>query len=366
MPALRMIEVLTARYGCSVVLCTATQPAFDSRQLKEGGLPLEGRELAPDPVDLARQLRRARILRGGEMDDAALILALRDTAQGLVIVNSRAHALELFAAAKAEGLDGLIHLTTRQYPAHRRAIVEDVRRRLREGIPCRLIATSLIEAGIDLDFPKGWRAEAGLDSCVQAAGRINRNGLRPIDDSTLTIFSAPGRSMPNEVKALAADMHKTAGRHEDLLSTPAIRDWFEHVYWKAKPIGLGQKMVDQMVAASGGTDFPFRTLAGEFRMIETTMVPIIVPGDDAAREAVRQLGKEQVPSGGIARLLQPYTVQIPARSRARLVENGHARFEATELRGDQFCVLKEASLYHEDSGLWWEDADYLADEALIV
>ena len=78
----------------------------------------------------------------------------------MVIVNSRAHALDLFRAAGAEGLEGLIHLTTRQYPAHRRRIIDEIKRRLKAHEPCRLIATSLIEAGVDLDFPVGWRAEA--------------------------------------------------------------------------------------------------------------------------------------------------------------------------------------------------------------
>lgn len=78
MPTLRMIEVLATHYGCSEVLCTATQPAFDRRQLKQGGLPLEGRELAPDPQGLAQKLRRARIARVGQMGDAALIRALAD------------------------------------------------------------------------------------------------------------------------------------------------------------------------------------------------------------------------------------------------------------------------------------------------
>lgn len=365
MPALRMIDTLAAQYGCTVVLCTATQPAFDSRQLKQGGLPLAGRELAPRPEELARNLRRARILRGGEMDDAALIEALRDAPQGLVIVNSRAHALELFRAAQAEGIDGLIHLTTRQYPAHRRRIIADIRWRLKTDAPCRLIATSLVEAGVDLDFPKGWRAEAGLDSCVQAAGRINREGRRPIQDSTLTIFSAPGRSMPTEVKSLAEAMHGTAARHMDLLSPEAIRDWFEHVYWKAGPGRLGQRMVDDVVFAPSGTDFPFRSMAEAFRIIETTMVPVVIPRDKAAEQEVRRLGVVDVSSGTIARALQVHTVQIPAKARALLVQNGHAGFRNPDLRGDQFCVLETLSLYHEDSGLWWEHADYLAVEAGI-
>ena len=365
MPALRMIDTLCAHYGCSVVLCTATQPAFDSRQLKQG-LPLDGRELAPDPVRLADELRRARIVQGGEMDDDALIDALRATPQGMVIVNSRAHALDLFNAAKVAGLDGLIHLTTRQYPVHRRAILDDIRARLDPDNPkpCRLIATSLIEAGVDLSFPKGWRAEAGLDSCVQAAGRVNRNGEWPVEDSTLTVFSAPDRSMPAEVKSLSDATRSIAGKHHDLLAPAAIRDWFEHVYWKTKD-NLGQKMVDRMVLGSTGTDFPFRTMAEEFRMIETTMVPVIIRGDAVAEEAIRQLAVEEVPSGKLARALQVYTVQVPAKARDLLIAAGHAAFHHPKLRGDQFCILDDTSLYHPDSGLWWEHAEYLGAEQSI-
>src|SRR5690606_28353235 len=112
----------------------------------------DGRELAPDPRGLARRLRRARIERAGPMADDALIDALSPGPQALVIVNSRKHALDLFKAAKDAGLDGLVHLTTRQCAAHRRKILEDVRARLKGGKPCRVVATSLIEAGVDVDF----------------------------------------------------------------------------------------------------------------------------------------------------------------------------------------------------------------------
>ena len=101
-------------------------------------------------------------------------------------------------------------------------------------------------------------------------------------------------------------------------------------------------------------------------MIDSTMVPVIVIGDDRAKRAVDRLGFDHVPSGLIARELQGYTVQIPAKARALLVANGKAEFKHPELRGDQFCVLEGLSLYHEDSGLWWEHADYLADEDWLV
>lgn len=365
-PTLRMIETLATHYGCTIVLCTATQPAFDSRQLKAGGLALAGRELAPDPEGLAGELRRARIVQGGEMDDDALVAALADTPQGLVIVNSRRHALELFETAQRAGLEGLIHLTTRQYAAHRRRIIAEVRARLLAEMPCRLIATSLIEAGIDLDFPKGWRAEAGLDSLVQAAGRINREDKLLLEDSTLTVFSAAGRGMPNSMRPLVAAMRQTAGRFEDLLSPEAIRDWFEEVYWKAGPDQMGEAMVAAFTLAQRDSDFPYRTIAEKFHMIEDVMVPVIVAIEAPALAEVERLNVAEIPSGMIARALQPFTVQIPERARRELLDNVHASFRSPDLRGNQFCVLDTVSLYHPESGLRWEAAGELSQEQWMI
>jgi len=363
MPVLRMLDTLAVHYGCTIVLCTATQPAFDSAQLKDGGLPLSGRELAPAPQGLARKLRRARIVDGGEMDDPALVAALRDTPQGMVIVNSRKHALELFQAARAEGLEGLIHLTTRQYPAHRRRIIADIRKRLAEGRFCRLIATSLIEAGVDLDFPKGWRAEAGLDSIVQSAGRVNREGKRPVEDSTLTVFHAPEYPPHRQIEHLAEATRVTAGKfgHESLLETDAISHWFNQVYWTRGIARMGQPMVDAFVCGKTGTNFPYRKTAEKFRMIDSPMVPVIVAVEDAARKEIEKLTIPEIPSGAIARAMQSFTVQVPEQARALLVANGHAHFHAPHLRGDQFCVLETGSLYRPETGLHWEEAGYIGD-----
>lgn len=365
LPTLRMIDTLAHHYGCTIVLCTATQPAFDSRQLKGGGLALEGRELAPNPEMLANRLRRARIVQGDVMDDGALIAALRPHPQALVIVNSRKHALTLFRQAQTEGLDGLVHLTTRQFPAHRRRILERVKERLKAGLPCRLIATSLVEAGVDFDFPIGWRAEAGLDSVVQAAGRINREGKRDWQDSTLTVFTAPDNPAPTEVATLAKAMRSTARKFDDLLSPAAIQDWFDEVYWKAQPVRLGSKMAECFLLGRS-TDFPFRSIAEAYQMIDSPMVPVIISLDDKAAEAVRELAIEKIPSGKLARALQSYTVQISLAAREIMRANGKGSFHHPALRGDQFFVLDEPSLYHEETGLHWEDAEYLGEENWIV
>ncbi|MFD2250304.1 CRISPR-associated endonuclease/helicase Cas3 [Pseudochelatococcus lubricantis] len=365
-PCMRMLDELALNYGCTIVLCTATQPALDERDLPHG-LPLAGRELAPDPKGLADKLCRARIRHVGDMDNDALIRALRNEPQALVIVNSRRHAFELYKEAESAGIEGLVHLTTRQCATHRRRILEEVRERLRRELPVRVIATSLIEAGVDIDFPKVWRAEAGLDQIVQAAGRCNREGKRPVDDSIVSVFRAPDYSPPVEIAGLIGDMQRIMDDHPDLLSVNAMQAYFAEVYWRLGEGRLDEKKIcERFRIVRGGTDFAYRSAAADFRMIESGMEPVIVALDDAAREAVARLGVPDISSGTIARQLQSYVVQVPPKARALLIANKQAYFAHPELRGDQFAVLGNMKLYREDVGLIWEDADYLAIEDLVV
>ncbi len=375
LPVVWTLEALARDYGCTIVLCTATQPALDCRNFPQGhpaGLPLEGRELAPDPAGLARALKRVTLHHAGAMTDADLIEDLRSAPQGLVIVNSRKHALALYRAAKAAGLKDLVHLTTRQYAADRRGILAEVRQRLKDEAPCRLIATSLVEAGVDLDFPCAWRAEAGLDQIAQAAGRVNREGRRPVDESRVTVFAAPDNPPPSEIKGLTGDMRRMMERHPDLLLPEAMADYFGEVYWRVGVEGLDRGRVDRepilgkFALDRAATNFSYRSAAENFRMIESGMLPVIVPGDEMAREAVRELEIEGIPSGALARKLQTYIVQVPPKARQLLVDAGHVRFAAPQIRGDQFAVLEDTGLYTREIGLLWEDAGYSATEVLVI
>jgi CRISPR-associated endonuclease/helicase Cas3 len=375
LPAVWMLEALARDYGCTIVLCTATQPALDRRNFPENhpaGLPLEGKELAPDPEDLARQLNRVTLRHAGPMSDDALLDELAAAPQGLVIVNSRMHALQLYRAAEARGLPGIVHLTTRQYAADRRRILADVRQRLKDGAPCRLIATSLVEAGVDLDFPRGWRAEAGLDQIAQASGRVNREGRRPVDESIVTIFEAPDNPAPSEIKGLTADMRRMMHKHPDLFTPAAMEDFFGEVYWRVGEDGLdrgridGEPILKKFGLDRTGTDFSYRSAAENFRIIQSGMLPVIVPGDDEAREAVRQLEIEQIPSGAPARKLQPYVVQVPPKARFMLMDSGKVVLAAQKFRGGQFAVLIDAGLYDKTVGLLWENADYLSSEQWLI
>lgn len=363
-PCVAAIDELARNYSTTVVLCTATQPALMKPQFEDGFEDVC--ELAPEPQELQRRLSRVTFRHAGDLLDTDLLGALAGYDQALVIVNGRPHALALYRAARDSGLAGVVHLTTRMVAAHRREVLKRVRRDLEAGGPCRLIATSLIEAGVDVDFPRVWRAEAGLDSVLQAAGRCNREGLRPAEESLVTLFRAPDWRAPAEVAALAGDMGRIAARHSNLGSLATIEDYFGEVYWRKGGSALDRhKVMQRFRADRTGTDFAFRSVAEAFRLIEDGMTPVIVPRDGRSRKAVGALPYvERI--GGIARTLQPYTVQVPPRARAALVQSGRVRFVAEERLGDQFAVLEDDHLYDKDVGLLWEEAEVLSPQQSVL
>jgi CRISPR-associated endonuclease/helicase Cas3 len=373
-PCVAALDELTRNYGCSVVLCTATQPALAAPRFNGGFKLSPDRELAPDPSALAVALKRVTLfIRKEPATDADLVQDLSASRQALVIVNSRKHALDLYKAVRAADLTGAIHLTTRQTAADRRRILATIRENLAQDRPCRVIATSLVEAGVDLDFPRVWRAQAGLDQIAQAAGRCNREGKRPVEESLVTIFAPAEAKPPPEIKLFAEAVGRVIPHHDrdDLFSPAAIQRYFSEVYWQRGDARLDQINVRKTDGSSGKMsvlgaflygselDFPYRTVAEGFRLIESGMAPVIIPMDAEASAVVGQLRANAIPPGVAARKLQTFVVQVPPAWRHKLIENGHAEFVAGY--GDQFAVLTSSALYAAETGLLWEEADRLGD-----
>ena len=198
-PTLEVIRELVEGYGSSVVLCTATQPALMAREEFKGGLT-GAREMMGAPLDLEKAFRRVNEVNLGETGDAELVRRIREARECLCVVNTKKHARELFRTL--EDQPGTFHLSAAMCPVHRSRVLGkakdpepgSIREALLEGKPCRVISTQLVEAGVDLDFPVVFRALAGVDSIVQAAGRCNREG-KLADGGTLYIFS-PEESAP--------------------------------------------------------------------------------------------------------------------------------------------------------------------------
>ena len=363
LPIMQAIKELAQNYHCSVVMCTATQPAVQAENGFYRGFE-NVREIAPKPTALFDKLRRTTVQHIGTQTDTDLLAKFAEHPQMLVIVNNRRHARSLYDQAKH--LDGTFHLTTLMCAKHRSQKLDEIRGHLKNGEPCRVIATSLIEAGVDVDFPLVMRAEAGLDSVAQAAGRCNREGKRLPENSFVWIFAPEDKwKAPPELAAQAAVMRLTADSFsDDLLSTQAVAAYFVELY-QLKGSELDNKKILQMHRNAGQSlDFPFQTIADKFRMIESHMQPLIIPFDNEAESLISSLHHADH-IGGLLRKLQPYTVQIPEKALAALYKAGRIEPINEKNFGKQFYTLIGLDLYDEVAGLSWEDTAFLKGESLV-
>lgn len=361
-PAVAAIDELARNYHSSVVLCTATQPALNAPDFK-GGLD-NVCELAPEPPALFRQLERVRVRHAGILDDAELTGHLRERTQVLCIVNNRRHARAVFQSLA--DLPGARHLTTLMCAKHRSAVLAEIRVMLERGEPCRLVATSLIEAGVDVSFPRVFRAEAGLDSVAQAAGRCNRNGEWPVEDSEVLVFAnaSDDWAPPPELKQFAQAAREVLRNHgDDPLSPRAIEAYFRQLYWQKGDDELDAANLIGLTQSSRIDSLPLETLAAKFRMIDTVQMPVIVPYDDEAREALERLRYAEK-SGGLARSLQPYLVQVPRQTFDALRSTGAIQPVSAQW-GEQFMWLANPDLYHPQHGLHWDDPAFMWSERLV-
>lgn len=370
-PCVAVLKELAANYGCSIVLCTATQPALLADP-PPGGRPFVNGfedvvELAPDPPSLFEALRRVRVKSIGPQGDGDLVERLANAPQALCIVNSRLHAQTLYDASAH--LDGSRHLSTLMCAAHRRAVLAQIREDLTAGRPCRVISTSLIEAGVDVDFPLVLRAEAGLDSILQAAGRCNREGRRAADESMTLVFRPGEAKRPQSMRMAIESAEGVFRTHDDVTTLSAVRDYFGQLFDRKGDAVLDAKGILKACQERVTTlDFPFKTIATEFQMIDDYNLPVIIEWDETARAAVRDLRflPEGFTPGGVARRLQPYTVGVPPRARAALIASGAAEVINRARYDDQFVLLANRNLYRLDIGLSWADPTLMAAEGLVV
>jgi CRISPR-associated endonuclease/helicase Cas3 len=368
-PCMAALEELARNYGASVVLCTATQPAlrkidealpWNKRKQAQGFDIGPERELAPDPPGLYRALKRVRIeVLPQPVDDAAIAARFAEQGQMLCIVSTRGHAKALFDSI--QGLPGARHLTTLMCPAHRRKVLLEVRQDLKDGCAVRLVATSLIEAGVDVDFPEVWRAEAGLDSIAQAAGRCNREGSAAA--GRVVVFTPADHKLPRAFTPYR-DSARGPLKMAEPLGLAAVQKYFQELYFNRGYEALDTVEIDDqpgilpaIARTAPALDFPFASIAAGFRMIDETMRPVIVRWAEQLGEVDQLLAAlrgSDVPPGRIVRKLQQYSVPIPEAVWKRFLGTG-ALQPVNPVFGDRFMVVSSDGLYDDRTGLRLDD-----------
>jgi CRISPR-associated endonuclease/helicase Cas3 len=305
-PILDALKTLVVRYHVTVVLSSATQPAFEnSAYLK--GIEAEIREVVPAPEHYFRELKRVDYEQSAEpWTWKDLSEQIRPYERCLVICNRKRDALALWEAL---GDKDAFHLSTLLYPAHRKRLLAEIRSRLQAGLPCRVISTQVVEAGVDLDFPVVFRAMGPLDRIVQAAGRCNREGKPEL--GKVVIFKAAEGGVPRGAYAAATGNAETLlASHPDLHDPNLYATYFRTLY---QTVETGKYNIQSL-----RTSLRYADVAHRFRMIEGQTATVIVErGEREDRERAAKLLRDLESGRGNPRLLlrslQAYSVNLYER-----------------------------------------------------
>ena len=348
-PCVSAIAQLIGHYHATAVLCTATQPALNP--LFAEFLPsYTATELCPEGTCDETIFRRVTFQTEieKEMSWETVAEMLTQLPQVLCIVNTRKSAKRLYDLLGDQ--EDTFHLSTLMTPTHRRAVLEVVRRRLKAGLPCRVVSTSLIEAGVDVDFPTVFREVAGLDSILQAAGRCNRERKRAAQDSVVMVFQSE-TPIPPLFRMNVSAGQEVIGRQEDIASQAAITDYFtELLDLKGARAQDAKAILEQIQKAP----LPFQTIAEQFKLIENDSKTVYIPlGEGEALVQRLQTGER---SQTLFRKLGQYGVSIYETEFKALADAGDI-LPVDSGKGEDLWVLANTSLYDDQTGLSLE-AEY--------
>lgn len=354
------MNFLVEHCGSTVVLCTATQPLLNLVDQNKGALKFtKNDDLMPDVKGLFDDLKRVEVLNkrkpGGWTDEEIARLALDEVVQSgscLVIVNTKKSAQVLYRLCReAVGIQHF-HLSTSMCPAHRKEILDKIRKLLDDESPVLCVSTQLIEAGVDVDFGAVIRYTAGLDSIAQAAGRCNRNGKQKDADGNPKAGRAhvvnPAVETVDRLKDIQCGKGITerllddveAGSEDfggNLIGPKAIERYFEYFFFarhqemdypvSAQTVGRDDTLLNLLSINSLAVDEfkrdhsaapniylrqSFMSAARAFKVIEAPTRGIIVPYGKAGRDLINDLCSafEVEKQFKLLRRAQQYTVNV--------------------------------------------------------
>lgn len=323
---LATLSRLSRRFGASVVLSTATQPAFEALSDKVrplGGESWAPREIAPAKFGLFKRVERVKVAwpqpdEALSLTQVATELARPENHRSLCVVNLKRQARDILQELTVLGAGGLFHLSTSMCPAHRQEVLAKVRGLLQDPAqpPVRLVSTQCVEAGVDLDFPVVWRAWGPLTAIAQAAGRCNRNGnlakgrVRVFHlQQEYTNAGTPRKNYPDDTYAQAAEAAKVVmagigADNMDIEDPEVFRAFYRQVY----AVQGAANPANETNLEDAIRRHHFEEVAQLYRLIDQDAINILVPYDPAAFQDLAQQARDEGLNRAWVARARPYTV----------------------------------------------------------
>lgn len=271
----------------------------------------------------------------------------------LIVVNTKKTAAELYYLVQGEKY----HLSANMTPAHRSRVIEVVRKKLENGEHITVVLTSLVEAGVDLDFNTVFRQLSGLDSILQAGGRCNREGKD--DKGYVYVFDID--ETYRKGSDLAMRINKTKGlleKYQDITSYDCIKEYYDGIF-DFNQSRIAENSIAKYNEQSNSFDrqglmspysIPFRSYAMQFEYISADTISIVIddPNDQTCHELVETLRNGDM---SVRRALQKYSVSVYMNVFKDLYSQGVLNDHGTGI-----FILENQSYYNNETGLTTEAA----------
>lgn len=334
-PCVATINELTKHYNCTAVLCTATQPSLE--KLFEGQ---KMKEICSNVEENYNFFRRAEIKVLEEKITAdELVEQLKENRQVMCIVNKKKTARKIFENLKDE--KNIFYLSTNLCPVHRTQILTQIKKCLEENQDCRVVSTSLVETGVDLDFPCVYRETAGLDSIIQAAGRCNREGKCQATESLTYVFKLAYEKILSRQNLRVSATNLVCEKYFTEIDSPAaIKFYFDYLHKLA-----GNNLDKKEILETLCKQWKFKDIAEKFKLIEEDTKAVLIPYDETAREIAQKFLSGEV-SRALLRKAGKYIVNVYGETFKEMLAA-----QKITIIDESLALLSDVNLYDKNTGL---------------
>lgn len=356
-PIVDTLDTLKRIFNVSILFTTASQPILSGKiggtnpSVNFDALP-QIQEIIPQDANLHDRLRRVQLEiddRPQSYDDIAKKIAQHSRV--LCIVNTRKDAKEIYSRLPKEGL--CFHLSRMMCPAHVRETIENIKESLKNDSNkvIRVVATQLIEAGVDIDFPVVFRQEAGLDSILQAAGRCNREGR--LELCTTHVFSL-NTGLPRGFITQTNNARKNMIGDYDWFSPKAMNEYFRQLH--ARISDFDKTKIKKLLYTP---QMQFEEAAINFQLIDDSTTSIVVNWEKKNVCSLIDYIRLEGLSYSLMKQMSQFSVNVRNNDLKKLKETG-----ALEEVVEGVLFIRDIGFYDDNIGLVIEN--HWLEESLIV